>query len=280
MNWLQNIAVKIWQLFFPKKEHVDVPADLVGSAGYSFTPTINFLNANWLQYMSVPFRTQVIPGGGDEENCDTRTPVEIIEALLNFSIKNHLFPANIEQFFTNPKNAWLNEQGYIKLSVRYSSARNGTTATGASVQQVMDGFKKYGIVPEAYYPDPAAPFTFDQYYATVPENVCMLGEYTLVLINVLFDVIQNNAWNAPNLALLQEKLMHSPLWFASAIGSVDQNGIEKWRGNKQYIHARALCAVDTSLETLDSYKRNNNFNQKLALDFPLACLLSIQIKII
>jgi hypothetical protein len=276
---LNNMNIIQWIINLFSKSHIIVPPGISGTINYA--PTITYPAANWINYCSQPFRTQWVSekNGFDEDNCATRSAVEVLEALLNYYLRNHLFPAPIEAYFRNPVNMWLNSNGDVKISIRYNARENNTTKNGCSVNTVWNNFAQYGIVPEALYPDPPSPFTWNDYYANVPDDICMFGEYVATsLFQVIFGVVTNNNWNVPNIPQLQQWLQHSPLYFASGIGKQDANGVEQWNGVKQYQHARVLCQEDGYAETLDSYPPN--YYHKLSQSFPLACVISVSLKII
>ena len=271
MNIFQTILS-----WFQKKGEVIVPKNLTGSPAFNFAPPITNTSASWLPYFSKPYRTQ-LANGWDMDNCATRAAVETIEALLNYYLRNHLFIAPIETFFTNPKNGWLNANGDIQLSIRYNARENNTTQQGARVDTVWNNFAIYGVVPASMYPEVVD--TWVDYYQDVPDDICMLGEYTITLIQILWSVVVNGSWQVPNIPLFQQKLQNSPLYFASCIGNRNSDGTEVYNGSTQCVHCRVLAAEDGWQEVLDSYSYPN-YIMKLSQNFPLYCVVEMQIHII
>ena len=263
INWLKSLF---------KKSHI-LPPSTGGTVNYA--PNINYPLANWIPYMSLPYRTQW-EQTWDEDNCATRAAIEVLEAILNYYLKNNLFSQPIVDFLN--KNGFINSLGWVKLSIRYSATTNNTTSNGVSVDTVFDNFNICGVVPESWYPDPPTPFSWNTYYAPVPQNIIELGEQLPKLIKVDWTVIVNDDWQTPNIPLLQQHLQNCPIYFASNYGSI-VNGIEQPNTTYlKYEHARVLCTVDNYLEVLDSYVQD--YNDKMSLSCPLACCIACKIEIL
>lgn len=272
-NWLADIITNIWELFFPRKGHIQVPT-VSGSEEWSQPDIVN-VSQDWLKYLSLPFRTQWA-GAFDEDNCATRAAIETLEAILNYYLMNNQFPDFIANFL---KKYYCNSAGYIKLSIRFNSKLNNTTVKGANVTDVWNNFNRDGVVPESVYPDPIGRFTWDEYYQDIPNGIEQYGEMTTKFFKVIWKIIWNSNWNVPDIAELREALKSSPVYFASAVGTRDSSGIEQWNHDKIYKHARLLFNESTTQDILDSYEYPE-YLRKLSQSFPLACAIQGAIKII
>ena len=238
-------------------------------------PPVANSSQNWLKYLSLPYRTQWA-GAFDEDNCATRAAIECLEAIFNYYLMNNLFPPATTDFL---KKNFCNDQGFVKLSIRYNSKLNNTTINGASVDTVWNNFAQFGIIPEKMYPDPVGNFTWNQYYSDVPADVLAFGKQTLNLFKINWQTIWNGRWQAPDISVLKQSLISSPVYFAGGIGRVLADGIERWNGVKTYQHARLIYAEDNFQEVLDSYV-NPGYLHKLEWSYPIPCAIKCGIKII
>lgn len=252
-----------------KRKHIIFPAGT--GSGFASLPIITN-NSGWQQYISLPLRTQN-ENTWDEDNCATRAAIECIEAVFNYYLKNNLLSAPLAVFL---KSQFCNDQGYVKLSIRYNAKLNNTTPQGVKVDTVFNNFAIYGVVPESIYPDPPAPFTWAQYYSDVPESALLYGKAMVNTFKIAWKVIQSDVWTAPNLNLLRDNLAYSPLYFAGMTCALDANGIEQWCNSDTYQHCRVLINFDQYLEVLDS--EPPKLLRQLALNFPLPCLVVVGIQ--
>ena len=266
--------------------HVIVPATVAGSQQFVQPPTFNPAQ-NWFSSLSQPYNNQEewLPNGqGDlmQDNCTLQGVIETVQALFNWYKNN-----NNDIVATYIKNSLCNAQGYVKLSVRYLSILAGVKlGIGVSVDTGWDTIAKYGMIPDNLLPTPSGVYTFEQ-YITPTANMAELisfGENQTKLFQILWSVIQNNVWTAPDLNLLKTALYTSPIMFASGIGNIDQNDIEQPPAVPGYGHCRVIYAIDDHIEVLDNYPEKSapgaSLLRKLALTFPIACAIKAQIKII
>lgn len=239
-----------------------------------FTPSI-VMDGNWFPYMSLPYETQYT--NFDQKNCVTKSGMHSVEAILNYFYKNRLFP-NQGMYDLIEKGGFLNAQGYIDLSERFTAKMAGTTQAGLAMDKFWESINRDGIVPKSAYSDPTIT-TWEEYYRPVPQAVIEAGKRAAQIFQWNWKVIKNNEWNAPVIADLKNALYHSPLHFASELGTHDFDGIDRPTGKQVYAHARTIFRVDDFIETLDQYPYPD-FLHKLSLDFPMACVIVCSLKII
>lgn len=279
------------QLAVTAPAHVEAPTT-GGSPDWIQPPAGNTMQ-DWFKYFSLPYNNQqeVLPNyRGDimQDNCAVQAPIEQIQAILNYYYKNNLFPAPVMDFL---RENYLNAQGWIKLSVRYSSVtakvKNGI---GANIGDVYDQFSVNGIIPEHLYPEPVGEYTWEQYMAPIDPKILAFGQKSTTFFKILWSVIPGgNGWSIPNLEPLRQALISSPVVIAGAIGNVDRFGIEQYAGQQIYQHCRVIGAIQgNNPKVLDNYPLNGTNANPSAADltrtfsqnFPIPCAIKAQVKII
>ena len=251
-----------------------VPSNIIPSPNYPLT--------NWLASFSSPYINQeeVLPNNhGDifQEDCVNSGLTAIKEAFLNNYMNSH--DDEVSAFI---KKNFLNAQGFVKLSVRYSAVMAGLTQTGVNVQVAMNADEIYGLVPYSLWPTPTTPYTFEEYVAPIPVDIIAFGKNTTSLFKMVWTCLWSGLWTPANMALIQESLLTSPIGFASAIGTVNVSGIEQWNGNQDYEHFRVIVsALNNNYQVLDNYPLNGTMPnpsnsamlRTLAANFPIACAI-------
>ncbi len=266
INWILGLL--------KKPSHINSPL-ASGSQDWQ-TPNITNVSQDWTPYMSLPYRTQ-FTGNFDEDNCATRSAIETIEAILNYYLRNSLFPDNVAIFLNK---YYCNSAGYVKLSIRFNAALNGTTQQGNTVDKVWNGFNIDGIIPESIYPDPKPGFTWNDYYSPVPEGLQQYGEFSTKFFKIIWNVIVNNYWGAPDIDKLRQALVKSPLQMLTSGVISEDNGIQTLSGNHLYQHARVLLAEPMGYQlALDSYPYED-YIRKFTVLSPLPTVIQCGVKII
>lgn len=72
-----------------------------------------------------------------------------------------------------------------QYSERFLAKISGTTNQGNWVKNVFDAVAKFGMVPDSLWPEPAV-FTWQEYYADIPQNVIDAGQDFLRKYNVSY----------------------------------------------------------------------------------------------
>lgn len=274
-----------WIMGFFKKSHVEVPDVLIGSPEW-IQPPVGNLTQNWWPYFTQPYNNQTenTPNGIlFEDNCTVQSSIETIQAILNYYLVNNLFPQNVTKFL---KDYYCNENGQVKLSVRYASKMaNIQEGKGANIGDVWNSYSIYGLVPDKYYPDPQMPFSWKEYMANIDQKIIDFGKNSTTFFKVVWTTLSSNGWTAPNLIGIKNGLITSPISIAGKIGNIDSKGIEQFpKGYNIYEHCRIIGSVDdknTEIDVLDNYLDSKGLmTRRLAIDFPVPCAIIAQVLII
>lgn len=270
MNWLQQILQSILNLFKNSNDHGVLPT--ISGGDQVFTPTIT-MDGNWLPYASKPYETQYY-SFGDALDCVSQSGVHLIECLLNYYYKNNLFPIP-EMKDLIEKGGYLNDQGYIELSVPYIAKLAGTTKQGLAMDAFWNAVNQYGLVPKKNWNRDNAR-SWEEYYLDIPTGVKLAGQDFAKIFKWNWKVIANNDWGTPNITQTKEALTHSPIHFATVICTRNSQGIMIYCGKEVYQHARTLIGLDTEQEILDQY---SPFLTKSELTYPMACSIVANLSI-
>ena len=256
-----------WLLSFFRKPTGVLPIKVMGSDEI-YVPSIQ-MDGNWLPYMTKPYETQYL--GFDQLNCVTKSGMHCVEAILNYYLKNGGLPKELEDFLKNPKAGYLNDQGFVDLSERFTAKMAGTTKEGLGMDKFWQSINKDGFVPKKVYPDPTGSFTWEDYYKPIPENVIEVGRRSAKIFNWIWKVKVYNNWNAPNLSDIRGYLKGSPIHFSTCLCNRDFAGVLRYTcGSKVYQHAMTLYSVNDFQDVLDQY---DPFLRKSDLKYPLPCVI-------
>lgn len=66
----------------------------------------------------------------------------------------------------------------VDFSERFLAKMSGTTLDGNNLESVVNALKKYGLVMDTDWPEPYT-FTWDEYYAAIPQEIIDKGKATL-----------------------------------------------------------------------------------------------------
>ena len=117
---------------------------------------------------------EVQRGLEDFLDCATRSALNILETKLNYLIKNAILSIrNIK---------WLSDQGYMDkngsvcLSDRYTAVRSGTTRSGNSLIAPIEAIRKWGCVPKSVLPA-SKTMSWDEYHnpAAITPEILAIG---------------------------------------------------------------------------------------------------------
>jgi len=256
------------------QSHVQAPTAM--GSDLVVEPVIKNTAGDWSPYITLPSDNQWA-GSFDEDNCVTQAGIHAVEMIMNYAIATEQLPEPLIAFLEDPANGFMNENAQISLSVRFSSAMNGTTANGLPMDDFWKCLNRDGFVPKTKWPNLAPGFTRAEYYATPDASVIKDGQLAAVIFQWTWQCIVNGDWNAPNIPLLQKALTVSPLHFAAAVGSM-LDGVEQPAAAKVYQHSRDVYKIDSNIEVLDS-EFNASPEKKLALTVPLACVMTASLNI-
>jgi hypothetical protein len=125
-------------------------------------------------------RDQYLPLGevqtakdGDDEDCATRGPLNILEAQFTYAYRNGIFYPELC--------TWLEDNGYvgpdkrITFSNRFNAIKSGTTRLGNSMKAPLQSIHSDGLIPEKLLPnDPT--LTFAEYMDGITAAMNDLGK--------------------------------------------------------------------------------------------------------
>lgn len=141
----------------------------------------------------------------EPENQSFRNEQFYIDTLacVSFSALNCVeteFNALIRMGLLSPDDyAWLKEKGYIingmfNCSDRFTAKMSGTTKNGNDAWAVGNSIHNDGVVPEAVWPTPPAPFDWDTYYADPSEEAINLGQDFKKRFNIGYEAVYAPRW--------------------------------------------------------------------------------------
>lgn len=283
-----EIIKAIIQYFFPKPipkepgiliEAPKSPTDYVIGQNTLIVPEIIVPDGDWLKYLSLPYDPQ-FNGAIDELNCVSQAGINILEAQLNYMLMNNLLPPEIdyafEQFFCNA-------EGYVKLSTRFNAKMAGTTKAGLKMTDFWDSVRSHtnealniGFVPLVAWPDPVGKFTWEEYYAEIPQKVKDFAKQVLRIFDVQYEWVVSGNCGKPVIGTLKQALQHAPLHVGAPSCPRDYAGIQRPCGVCQSSHARAIYAIDDYLEILDTY---SPYLRKASLDYTSPYIIKGVIKL-
>jgi hypothetical protein len=140
---------------------------------------MNFDWGNWLP----PFDPQHSADNvADADDCVSESAVHIIETVI---------------YRLTGKQVRYSPRALAKLA--------GTTLNGNDISTVINAIKKYGLIPYDLWPD-LTDFTWDEYYAEIPQNVIEAGK----------DFLANWEVSAP---ITSADLSIAPIWLRVKAGS-------------------------------------------------------------
>lgn len=254
-----------WLISLFKKPSSGVLPTVSGGSDQVYVPPIT-MDGNWLPYMTKPYETQYT--GFDQLNCTTKSGMHMVEAILNYFYKNKLFSVP-EMYTLLEKGGYLNSNGDIDLSERFTAKMAGTTRNGLAQDKFWQSINRDGFVPKKVWPETGIT-DWTTYYKKIPADVKAAGARSAKIFQWAWKVIENGNWNAPNLPKIREALTHSPIHFSTCLCNRDYAGVMRYCGSKIYQHAMTLYSVGDYQNILDQY---DPFLRKSESSYPMACCI-------
>ncbi len=199
----------------------------------------------------------------DFSSCVSFSATNCIEILLNRMIeKGEICESNLIWL---KNNSYLDENGKLNFSDRFTAKMSGTTKAGNYLTAVGDSMRKDGLVPEIIWPTDDSLKTWEDYYSDIPDNVKKIGLEFVKRLKI------NYEWTLcgySNLEKVKENLKQSPLQLAAAT-CTPWNTSEIINGcGFRTNHATVLYGfTEDYIKDFDSY---NPWCKKLALDYGIA----------
>lgn len=272
MNIIEFILNLVRTLIGQPKTQNGIILPKVSGSSEPFVPSVYLENGDWLPYLTKPYETQYT--GFDQLNCVTKSGMHVVEAILNYCYKEKKFPLP-QMYELIEKGGYLNDQGFIDLSERFTAKMAGTTKKGLGMDAFWNSINAHGFVPKKIWPE-ANITDWDTYYAEIPEDVKKAGLLSKEIFQWVWKVELNNSWITPPMNTIKEVLKTSPIHFATCLCNRDSAGVMRYCGQKIYQHAMTLYQIDDYQEILDQY---DPFLRKSEAVYPLGCAIKVALKL-
>lgn len=147
----------------------------------------------------------------DTLSCTTFSAINTIETWINFLLKNKKFSLAQEMLL----NEYVDEQGKVNFSDRFTAIMSGTTKQGNWFQAVLDSIRKDGLLPEKDFPFGGN--TWEEYHdkINITEAMKLKAKKILSLIDVAYewagidDSLFNTLKQAPVQAAIPKMATHA-----------------------------------------------------------------------
>ena len=125
----------------------------------SGVPSLFNYTADWRGYESAGEWQKDMTIGFDTEACMSFAANDSLQTYLNWLIANgQILPAQLD-FLKN--NQYLDSQGKVALSDRFTAYMSGTTTAGNDFENVWGSIEKNGVIPASLWPFPEAEMDAD-----------------------------------------------------------------------------------------------------------------------
>ncbi len=221
-----------------------------GLTGIEYVANCN----NWFPHSSTPELQWGM--GGDKLNCVTYANLQAYETYGDWLIATGKMPSKQLKFLQD--NGYIDENGKINFSERFSSILNGTTKTGNSEEAVLNSCLEVGLIPESMLPSDNS-LTWDQYYnkKDITQEMYDLGKKFLKLFYMPYEIVLGGE-TVPNdntRALLAKHVQQAPLVIFTPMCPVWGTDDPLMAcGKTQVVHATLLLSTDQVSTILDHYK--------------------------
>lgn len=152
-------------------------------------------------FVEIPLeeRDQYLPVGelqkGVEDfmDCASRSVHNILETKLNYLYKNNL-EDGLKKWLEN--NGYVNEDGFVELSDRFTAILSGTTQRGNSLKAPCDSVHNNGVIPKSMLP--ANPkMTWNDYHNKndITQEMLDLGEEFIDRFKINYDRVYSEGFS-------------------------------------------------------------------------------------
>ena len=202
----------------------------------------------------------------DFSSCVSFSATNCIEILLNRMIeKGEMSEPNLTWL---KNNSYLDENGKLNFSDRFTAKMSGTTKAGNYLTKVGDSIRNDGLVPELIWPTDDSLETWEDYYSEIPDNIKAIGLEFIKRFKINYEWV---LCGSSDLEKIKENLKQAPLQLAAAT-CTPWNTSEIINGcGFTTNHATVLYGfTEEYIKDFDSY---NPWCKKLALDYGIAYAL-------
>jgi hypothetical protein len=184
---------------------------------------------DWSQWLP-PFDPQHSANNvADADDCVSESAVHIIETLI-----------------------YQQTGKQVRYSPRALAKLAGTTLNGNDINTVMNAVKKYGLIPYELWPD-LTNFTWDEYYADIPQNVIDAGKDFLA------------EWDISNITTTAD-LSVAPIWLRVKAGSTF-HFVEQFNATEIFDSYLPAIKPITTYEPVNSFQFTIKQKQQMTNSF-------------
>lgn len=231
-----------------------VPNDVINPTG------------NWQGIYSLPEPQSA--NGFDSDSCATFSALNILETTLNYKIAHSMIPQGHVDFLK----PYMDSDGKLDFSDRFTSTMSGTSPQGNSFQRVWDSIRHDGLVPETWWPFPKDEIKADldrawEIYSKYPTDDCTeKGLEFLKYFQVDYELVGSPS-NPLTIPKLQTLLKTTPIQIGTLVSPYWFTKIPIPNPGPGSQHATQVIAVlPDSIAIIDQYPP---FEKFLALDYNL-----------
>jgi len=249
-------------------------------------------DGDWTPFLPT-YEDQERHPGFDSASCVTFSGLNCLEAQLDRMISLGSLPAGHFDFLKT--NGYLDANGKVNFSDRFSAILDGTTPNGNYMSNAPDSFARDGLIPESVLPFPEDVLGYikrnpdgslmqdgkaQKYYLdpnVITQDMKDLGKRFAKYFDIRYEVITYGATGTPNIDLIRYHLKQAPLHFAAAICSGENTEDVILSCGVGAGHARMIYKAnqtDGYIGIFDSFFKGI---KKIALDFPIPYIYKIVI---
>jgi hypothetical protein len=170
--------------------------------------SISFRNylMNWKNFKTQPNKLQFINAGFgdafDTEFCISFSSIKSVQTELNFKIENRLISVELISWLS--VNKYLNAQGQVDLSPRFTGIMAGTTANGTSQENEHISICTDGCIPEVMLPNVGTNWIEYADPTNITQEMKDLGKEFLKRINIdIKDAVLTDIATSPLQAIVR-----------------------------------------------------------------------------
>ena len=174
--------------------------DYLAGIGNAVAVPVLLEDRNWIPLLS---RSEKQHGlYFDTMGCVSFSALNCIEAILNLKIKLGLIHGDDLAWLK--EKGYLNDNGKVNFSDRFTAKMSGTTEVGNWLYKVGDSIHNDGLVPESVWPYPRDQITRDEYYKEIPQKIKDLGKEFITRFQINYEWVKG-------VENFYENLKYSPL---------------------------------------------------------------------
>lgn len=210
----------------------------------------------------------------DTNECSTISATKCLEIQFNFFLKTGKFGAEFVQWLTN--NGYIDENGNINFSERFSGIMAGTSINGNSQSYVWESIRKAGLLPQrdlGYSPEQSQKFLTqydmgEDYYDPNAVTDVMRAKAKLIFryITIQYEWVWANAAASCPKDLIRAALKQAPVQVGTPACPDWNTGSVHPCGDTAAEHATTIYN-EQSDDTLNDFDHYNPYLKTLSPDY-------------